>query len=160
MTKELSNIDGNLAIDGNMLKLKYSTREEIIITGKNLHLKNKSGFVFNNIILQLSGNIIIDDEATVYPKIIDSYIFCKSSDNIESKRIIQDSKFKDIVELSKVKYLKKIKGNPKIYIFNSAGKCEFKGYKNEIEGNYLTVARYDVKVDGKQKSFKSKILFY
>jgi len=98
MTEKLSNIDGNLAIDGNVLKLKLKTREEIIITGRNLHLKNNCGFVFNNLILELSGSIIIDEGATVYPKIIDSYIFCKSSENLQSNRIIEGTRFNDIVE--------------------------------------------------------------
>ncbi len=160
MTPELSNIKGNLIIDGNSLKLKHHTREEIIIRAKNLKFSNNSGMVLNNVILQLSGNIIVDDGAKIFPKIIDSYIFCRSSENLQSKRIIIKNNFKDVVNLSKVKYLKKIKGNPKVYLYNKAGKCKFKGLKSEMENKYLAVSRYDIKIEGPYKSFDSNILIY
>ncbi len=158
MSKELSNIKGNLIIDGNSLKLKHDTREEIIIIGEDLRLNDKSGIVLNNVIVELSGRILVEDDAKVYPKIIDSYIFCKSSDNLSSSKIIVKSKFNRYVELSRTKFIKRIKGNPKLYIYDSKGKCKFKGLKSETVGEFLNISRYDIKIDGKNKSFKNKVL--
>ncbi|WP_010522461.1 hypothetical protein [Aquimarina agarivorans] len=157
MTAQLSNIEGNLVIDGNILKKEYDTREEIIITGKNMIVQDKSGFVFNNVIIQLSGGLIVEAESHVYPKILDSYIFCKYAEGITSKNIIQRSNLKH-VNLQKVKYLKKITGNPEIWIFDRSGKSVYKGLKNEINDLIVPIARYDVKIKG--RTFDEAVLFY
>lgn len=128
MTNELSNIKENLLIDGNILRRKHNITGEVIIKGKNMKFNNNSGIILNNVIIQLSGSIILEDEAKIYPKFIDSYIFCKSSDQWEFKNIIIKSKFDD-VKLEKSKYIKKIKGNPKIYIYDASGQKYMRGIK-------------------------------
>ncbi|WP_010179419.1 hypothetical protein [Aquimarina agarilytica] len=157
MTNQLSYIKGNLIIDGNTLKREYNTREEIIITGKNMRISNKSGFVFNNVIILLSGSIEVEEDSKIYPKILDSYIFCKYAEGIESKNIIKRSNFNN-VSLEKVDYLKKIQGDPQIWIYDSSGKSVYKGYKSNMTNISLPISRYDVKVKG--RSFDEKILFY
>ncbi len=157
MTHQLANIKGNLIIDGNILKKEYNTREEIIITGKNMKINHKSGFVFNNIIVQLTGSILVDDDSKICPKLLDSYIFCKYSEGISSKSIIKKSNFRN-VSLDKVEYIKKINGNPEIWIYDRSGKLVYKGLKSNINNIYLSIARYDVKIKG--KSFDEDILFY
>lgn len=158
MTNELSNVKENLVIDGNTLKINHNTREEIIITGKNLKLNNNSGIILNNLIIQLSGNIIIEEDAKVFPKLINSYIFCRSSENWNSKYIIEKSNTES-VDISKVKSIKKIKGNPKITIYDSAtGTRVYSGYKDNSKGKTLSISRYDLKVDGGE--FLSNLLFY
>jgi len=157
MSKQLSHIDGHIVIDGNKYRRELNTREEIIITGKDMVINGKSSIILNEVIVQLSGEIMIDDEVTVYPKFLDSYIFCKASDNWESKNIIVKSHIKDI-EISKVKYIKKIKGNPKISIYDCAGKNVFKGSKEDTKGKMLSVGRYDLRIQG--QAFQSKLPFY
>lgn len=157
MTQQLANIKGNFIVDGNILKKEYNTREEIIITGKNMKIRNKSGFVFNNIIVQLTGSIIVEEDSKIYPKLLDSYIFCKHAEGISSKSIIKKTNLRS-VSLDKVEYLKKINGNPEILIYDRSGKSVYKGLKSNISNVYLPIARYDVKIKG--KSFDEDILFY
>lgn len=156
MTYELSNVKENLIIDGNTLKSEHRTREEIIITGKNLVLNDNSGIILNNVILLLNGSVQIKDGARVFPKLIDSYIICKNSDQWESKFIVTKSNFES-VELRKVKHIKKIKGNPNITILDASGKIVYKGPKDELNNKKLPIARYDLKVEG--RSYESKLLF-
>ena len=157
MTKELSNIDSNLLIDGNILRRAHNTSGELIVTGKNMTFSDNSGIILNNVIIQLTGDIILEDGAKIHPKFINSYIFCRSSDQWSSKNIIIKSNYND-VDLSKVKHVKKIKGNPEIYIYNSSGKKVYSGFKNESKGTKLSIGRYDIRVVG--QAFQSELLFY
>ena len=157
MSEELSNINKTLLIDGNLLRKKHNTSGEIIITGKNMLFKNNSRVILNNVIILLSGDIILEDDAKIYPKFIESFIFCKSSDQWISENIIVKSNFKDF-ELAKVKHIKKIKGNPNIYIYDLSGKKVYSGPKDKIKDVKLAVGRYDLRVEG--KFFKDNLLFY
>jgi len=157
MTNELSNIKENLLIDGNILRRKHNITGEVIIKGKNMKFNNNSGIILNNVIIQLSGSIILEDEAKIYPKFIDSYIFCKSSDQWESKYIIVKSKYNDF-RLDKIKHIKKIKGNPKIYVYNATGGKVYAGRKDDVQDLYLPIGRYDLRIEG--ESFQSDLLFY
>ena len=157
MTEDLSDVSETLLIDGNLLRKEYDALGELIILGKNMVIKNNARIILNNVIVQLSGDIILEDEAEIYPKFIDSYIFCKNSDQWNSKYIIVKSGYKD-VSLSKIKYIRKIKGNPKIHIYDPSGKKVYSGRKDEIKEVKLTIGRYDLRIEG--KSFESDLLFY
>ena len=157
MTKELSDIKKNLLIDGNILRRKHNIKGDLIVRGKDMKLANNARIILNNVIIQLTGSIILEDEAKVFPKFIESYIFCKSSDQWESKNIIIKSKFND-VKLEKSKYIKKIKGNPKIYIYDASGQKVYAGPKDNLSNLEVPLGRYDLRVEG--KSFESSLLFY
>ena len=154
MTEELSNITGNLVIDGNTLQAKEKTKEQIIITGENMVLNHRSSFLFQNVLVQLSGKIIVKGD--VRPLLLDSYIFCKDAGPLVSKKVLNLERFDDIY-VGKVDYIAKLNGNPVIHIYSAAGKRVFKGTKSETTDFKLPIAMYDVKVVG--VAFKSKMLF-
>ena len=154
MTKELSDIKGHLAIDGNTLQAKYGTREQIIIIGKDMVLNERSSFLFQNVLVQLSGDIIV--KGPTRPLLLDSYIFCNNSGALKSKKILTLKKFDDIY-VAKVDYIKNLQGNPEIWIYTTDGKRVFKGKKSEASDVQLPIAMYDVKVVGLE--FKNKLLF-
>lgn len=157
MTKELSNISETLLIDGNILKKKYNIEGDVIIKGGNMFFKNNSRVILNNVIIQLTGSIVLEEEAKIYPKFINSYIFCKSSDQWTSENVIIKTNFKE-VKLEKVDYLKKLEGNPKIFIYNSAGQNVYTGYKSNLKGATLPIGIYDLRVQGMK--YQSDLLFY
>lgn len=154
MTKELENINGHLTIDGNALKYRHNTREQIIITGKDLVLNDRSSFTFNNVILQLTGKIIV--KGKVKPVLIDSYIFCADSGAMKSDRVIETDSLEDI-RIADASYIQKLKGNPEISIYSPSGTRIFKGTKNEAKDYSIPISRYDVKVVG--VGFKDNVLF-
>ncbi len=155
MTDKLSNIKGHIVIDGNSIQSSSNSREQIIITGKDMVIQDRSSFVFHNIIVQLTGKIIV--KGKIKPVLFDSYIFCKDAGGMIADNIIEMNDFADVV-VSKVDFIKKIKGNPQIWIYDSSGKRVFKGAKDETKGLTLPISRYDVKVVG--QTFNSKVLFY
>ena len=157
MTEDLADVNGTLLIDGNLLRKKNDTQGEIIILGRNMLIKNNARIILNNVIIQLSGDVILEDDAQIYPKLIESYIFCKNSDQWNSKYIIVKSGYED-VSLSKIKHIRKIKGNPKIHIYDPSGKKVYSGRKDEIKEVKVAIGRYDLRVEG--KSFESDLLFY
>ncbi len=154
MTDKLSDVNGHLIIDGNTLQHERGTKEQIIITGEDLILNDRSSFVFNNIILQLTGKIIV--KGTVKPALIDTHIFCKDSGDFKSPNVMETTNFEDII-IAEVPYIKELKGNPMIWIYNRSGKRIFKGTKKQAEGSSLPVSKYDVKVAG--IGFKDNVLF-
>jgi|GEM_PF-3483478 len=153
-TKELSNISGHLVIDGNTLQSKMNTRGQIIITGHNMVLNDRSSFMFNNVIIQLTGSIFVKGKTR--PGLIDSYIFCKNSGALKSDKIIEIKKF-DKVEVRRVAYIESLKGNPEISIYAADGHRVFKGRKSDTEDFHLPISTYDVKVTG--IGFKDRLLF-
>lgn len=154
MSQLLSNMNGHTTIDGNALQVEHNTREQIIITGQDMVLNEKSSFLFRNIIVQLSGKIRV--KGISRPYIMDSYIFCKNASGLKSKFIIE-TKNTDRVMLAKVDYIKSLKGNPDLWVYDMAGKRVAKGKKNDLAETSLPVSQYDVKVVGIE--FKEKVLF-
>jgi len=157
MTDELSNVSQKLIIDGNAIRSEYGVRDEIIITGKNMFFSGKTNLILNDVVVQLSGDIIVRDGVKVYPKFLNSYIVCKSSESWESKNIIVKSSVTK-VDLSKVKHIKKIKGNPRITIYDYSGHKVYDGTKADTKGKMIVLGRYDLRVKG--QSYLSKLLFY
>lgn len=157
MTKKLSNIEGNLVIDGNSIRKKLNTREEVIIRAQNMVFNKTSSIILNEVIVQLSGDIIIESGAKVFPKFLNSYIFCKGSESWESKNIIVKSNLKEF-NLFKVKHIKKLKGNPVIFIYDFSGKKVFEGNKESTKGVKLPIGHYDLRVKG--EAYLSNLLFY
>lgn len=155
MADALSNVNGHFVIDGNTLQSKYNTKDQIVITGNDLVLNDRSSFIFYNVILQLEGDVIV--KGAVRPKMYDSYIFCKKSKTLESKNIIEIKNYNDVIA-GEVDYIKNLPDGSEIWLYNSEGKRIFKGKKNEINTFSLPISRYDVKVVG--HSFKDKVLFY
>ena len=157
MTKELSNINGHITIDGNTLQAKLGTKDQIIITGKNMVFNDRSSFVFNNVIIRLTGNIIV--RGALRPTLMDSYILCKNAGSLKSKNIIETKVVeRNEVEIGKVAYIKNLQGNPEIWLYSTTGQRIFKGSKSEANSFKVPVSRYDVKVVG--QSFKDKVFFY
>ncbi len=154
MTEALGNINGHLAIDGNALQVKYNTKDQIIITGADLVINHRSSFIFNNVIVQLSGDIVVNGD--VKASIIDSYVFCKKSGSLKSKKIIQSNNYADVV-VGEVEYIKNLPDDSEIWLYNPEGKRIFKGTKEEAFSFRVPISRYDVKVVG--HSFKDKVLF-
>ncbi len=154
MTEELSNIKGHLAVDGNTLQYKNNTKDQIIITGKDLVLNDRSSFMFNNVILQLSGKIIVKGAAK--PSLINSYIFCKNSGALKSPNIIEKDDLKSI-NIGDVAYIKSLKGNPELWVYDISGQRVFKGTKKDAENFTVPISKYDVKVVGVE--FKDSVLF-
>ncbi len=150
----LANVNGHVTIDGNMLQAKYNTKDQIIVVGEDMVIQDRSSFVFNNVIIQLSGNVVVKGD--VRPKLIDSYIFCKNSDGLKSKNIIESNDYSDVV-VGEVDYIKKLPAGSEIWLYNAEGKRIFKGKKEETHGFSVPVSRYDVKVVG--HSFQEKMLF-
>ena len=99
----------------------------------------------------------MEEDSKIFPKIIDSYILCKYADGITSKNIIKKSNFNK-ANLEKTTYIKNIKGDPQISIYDSSGKSIYKGYKSGIHQIFVPISRYDIKVKG--ISFDEKVLFY
>lgn len=154
MTEKLSNINGHLVIDGNTLQAEHGTREQIIITGKDMVLNPRSSFLFQNILVQLSGNIIV--KGPTRPLLLDAYIFCQDSGALVSNSIMTLEKFDDIY-VAKVDYIKNLQGDPEIWIYSTDGSRVYKGLKSEAANLQLPIAMYDVKVVGVE--FKNKLLF-
>ncbi len=154
MTKELSNITGNLIIDGNALQAKHGSREQIVIIGKDMVLNDRSSFLFQNVLVQLSGRIVV--KGATRPLLLDAYIFCKDSGPLKSDNILTLKKFDDIY-IAKVDYIKNLPGDPEICIYSSSGTRVYKGKKSETGNVQLPIAMYDVKVVGVE--FKNKLLF-
>ena len=156
MTSEFSDIKGHLTIDGNALQVEFGTNEQIIITAHDLVMNDRSSFLFHNIIVQLSGAIILKGKR-VKPVLMDSYIFCSNAGSLKSNFIIETDSYAK-VNLSKVEYIKSLKGNPEILVYNSSGKRLFRGKKSETDTMRLPISRYDIKVVGLE--FKNQILIY
>ena len=154
MTKELSSVSGHLTIDGTQIQVDQKNNEQVIITGKDLVLNDRSSFLFRNVILKLSGEIIVN--GSVRPKLMDSYIFCEKSKALKSPNIIVGNTRQN-VQVSNVGYIQKIKGDPVLWIYDLAGKRVFKGKKSESIKKVLPMSRYDVKILG--VGFESKVLF-
>ena len=154
MTEKLSNINGHMTLNGNMLQYKNSTKEQIIITGKDLVLHDRSSFVFNNVIVQLSGNIIV--KGTTKPVLMNSHIFCADSGNLRSPNISEATNFQK-VNIGSVSYIKNLEGNPELWIYTTSGKRIFKGSKEEAENFQVPISKYDIKVVG--VGFKDNVLF-
>ncbi len=155
MTEQLSNIRGHLTIDGNTIQSTNNNREQVIITGKDMVIHDRSSFVFHNVIVQLTGDIVILGK--IKPVLFDSYVFCNDAGGLQANSIIETDDFADVM-VSRVNYIKKIQGNPQIWIYDTAGKRVFKGSKSETSNVTLPISRYDVKVVG--QSFESKVLFH
>lgn len=153
-TDQFANINGHLSIVGNTLQKEMNTREQIIITGHNMVLKDRSSFLFNNVIVQLTGSILVKGKTK--PALMNSYIFCKNSEALKSDRIIEIKKF-DKVEVSRVPYIESLRGNPVISIYATNGNRVFKGRKSDTKDFQLPISNYDVKVNG--IGFKNSLLF-
>jgi len=154
MSEALANVRGNLIIDGNTLQHRYHTSDQIIITGKNMVLNNRSSFLFNNVIVQLSGEIIVRGKTR--PKLMNSHIICKRSKSLKSKNI-HEIKNQEHSYIGSVEYIKNLKGNPELWVYDVSGKRVFKGTKKDARSYQLPISTYDVKVVG--VAFKSNILF-
>ncbi len=155
MSKELTNISKPLIINGSSIQAERGTRDEIIITGKNMNIKNKSGFFFNNVLIFLNGSI--NFEGQIKPKLIDSYILCKDAGLLNSKNIIEVKSF-DAFNLGKTKYIKKLANNPQLQIYDGNGTRVYNGNKEGTKDIFLPISRYDIKVIG--VTFDEKVLLY
>ena len=155
MTSALGNINGHLTIDGNTIQSENMSRDQVVITGKNMVINDRSSFIFHNVLVQLSGKIIV--KGKIKPVLFDSYILCKDAGNLSSASIIEVDDFDNVV-IGKVDYIKKLPNNAEIWIYDLSGRRVFKGSKSEANKASLPISRYDVKVVG--ESFESKVLFY
>jgi len=153
MTEELGDMTGNTQIDGNALKLKHGTTEQIIITANDMVLNDRSSFMLRDVIVQLSGKIVVKGDCRYI--INGSKVLTKNPGKLKSENILKPKNFEKQI-LGNIEYFKNLEGNPQISVYAMSGQRVAKGTKEQLRSKELPISFYDLKVEGVE--FKNKLL--
>ena len=140
--KKLNRIDGINIIDGAEITPKIGFTN---FKSDQMIFSDKSSLTVVNSVIKVNG--LVDASANCKLILVNSYIICKNYRGPISDRIIKTNFIKSC-KISQMKYMKKIKGNPKIEIIDKTGTIVAKGFKDEISDKLIDTGVYDVRSKG------------